>query len=113
MTPGLREHKNASLRVCIAECLPFDMRDQTRELISLSSGNPRKGYATTLMWTVCNEADKDWITLIIRPDPFGDGAMDQEKLQRFYAKFGFVVFQTEPVVLMARSPVGRRVITLQ
>lgn len=112
MTPGLREHKQASLRVAVAECLPEEMRDQTREIVSLACTNPRKGYATTLMWTVCHEADEACITLILQPRAFGDG-LDDDKLERFYMKFGFVVIQQVPVVLMARSPHGKRLVTLQ
>lgn len=111
MSPGLREHKQASLRVAVAECLPEEMRDQTREIVSLACTNPRKGYATTLMWTVCHEADLARITLILQPKSFGDG-MDDAKLERFYCKFGFVVIQKEPV-LMARSPHIARLVTLQ
>lgn len=113
MAIGLREHKQASLRVAVAECLPEDMRDQTREIVSLSSTNQHKGYATTLMWTVCHEADQECITLILQPKPFENGPLDDQKLQRFYEKFGFVIIQKEPVVLMARSPQGRRLVTLQ
>lgn len=102
MTPGLREHKQASLRVAIAECLPEDMREGTREIVSLESTNPRKGHATTLMWTVCHEADKARIVLILQPKAFGDG-MDDEKLERWYGRFGFKAIQREPV-LMARQP---------
>lgn len=111
MTPGLREHKQASLRVAVAECLPEDMRDLTREILSLACTNPRKGYATTLMWTVCHEADEARITLILQPKQFGDG-MDDAKLERFYSRFGFVTIQKDPV-LMARSPIAKRMVTLQ
>jgi hypothetical protein len=89
------------------------MRDQTREIVSLSSTNQRKGYATTLMWTVCHEADEALITLILQPKPFESGPLDDQRLQRFYEKFGFVIFQKEPVVLMARSPTRSRLVTLQ
>lgn len=111
MTPGLREHKQASLRVAVAECLPEDMREATREIVSLACTNPRKGYATTLMWSVCHEADEGKITLILQPRSFGE--MDDAKLERFYSKFGFVTIQKEPAVLMARSPMGSRLVTLQ
>jgi hypothetical protein len=113
VSPGLREHKTSSLRVCVAECLPEDMRDQTREIVGLESRNPRKGYATTLLWSVCHEADLAGITLILQPKPFGEASLDSEKLERFYQKFGFVIFQQIPVVLMARSPVRKRLVTLQ
>lgn len=112
MTPGLREHRQARLTVAVAECLPDDMREQTREIVSLSCTNPRKGYATTLMWTVCHEADKSGITLILQPVPFGD-SMDAWKLERFYGRFGFATIQREPVVLMARSPERARRVVMQ
>lgn len=114
MSPGFRAHKAASLRVAIAECLPEDMREGTREIISLASINPRKGHATTLLWTVCHEADEARIVLILQPRSFGDGEMDDERLERFYGKFGFQVIQREPVVLMARLPdMRQRLVTLQ
>jgi hypothetical protein len=113
MSPGLREHKTSSLRVCVAECLPEDMRAMTREIVGLESRNPRKGYATTLLWSVCHEADVAGITLILQPKPFGEGGPDHDKLVRFYGRFGFVEFQQAPVVLMARTPVRKRMVTLQ
>lgn len=114
MTPGLREHKGASLRLVICEGIPEDMRPKVREIVSLASANPRKGHATTLLWTVCHEADEALITLILQPKHFGDGELDDAKLERFYGKFGFVKFQEQPVVLMARSPdCAPRVVTLQ
>lgn len=114
MTPGPRDHKSATLRVSLAEALPEEMREATRELVALESTNPRKGHATTLLWDVCHEADRERITLILNPKPFGADGMDAEKLERFYGRFGFHVIQREPVVLMARSPdLIRRVARLQ
>ncbi len=110
MTPGPREHKGASLRVAVAECLPEEMRPQTREIVSLTSSNPRKGHATTLMWSVCHEADLAGMLLILQPKPFGDGELDDSKLERFYGRFGFVVIQRAPAVLMARGPELRRMV---
>lgn len=104
MKPGLRQHKSAECRISIAYGLPDEMQDQTREILAVKAGNPRKGHATALLHTLCVEADRDWITLIIQVKPFGDG-MDEEQLRKFYSKFGFVVFQDFPLaVLMARSP---------
>lgn len=102
MTPGPREHRSASVQVAIATALPDEMHDQTRELVSLRSTNPRKGHATALMHEVCAEADREWITLIVQPRKFDDG-MDDEKLPGWYERFGFVVIQLNPM-LMARSP---------
>ncbi len=110
MTPGLREHKSSSLHICVAEGLPEDMQPMTREIVSLASGNPAKGHATTLMWSVCHEADLAGITLILQPKPFGEEGLDAEKLKRFYMKFGFVEFQQHPEVLMARTPARSRVV---
>ena len=102
MTPGLRTHKAASLRVAIAEGLPSEMWDVTREIVSVQSTNPRKGDATTLMWSVCAEADRELKTLIIQVRPFSQG-MNDDQLKKFYSKFGFEEIQADPC-LMARSP---------
>ena len=82
--------------------LPEDMRDATRELVGVQSTNPRKGHATALMHTVCAEADREWMTLLIQVKPFDDG-MTEDQLMRWYGRFGFVQIQAEPI-LMARSP---------
>jgi hypothetical protein len=108
MTPGLRVHRQASLRVAVAEGLPEDMREQTREILSVQSTNPRKGHATALMHTVCAEADRHWITLLVNVHAFDDG-MSDEQLMRWYGKFGFSKIQDEPCVLMARAPEPPRI----
>lgn len=102
MNPGLRDYKQATLKVAIAEGLPVEMWEQTREILSVYSANPRKGHATLLMHQVCAEADRARIVLILQPHKFDEG-MPDEKLEGWYAKFGFVRFQSEPVVLMARQ----------
>lgn len=108
MTPGLRDFKQATLRIAVAEGLPKEMREQTREIVSVHSANPRKGHATLLMHQVCSEADRAGIVLILQPSKFDDG-MDDEKLKKWYGRFGFVEIQQEPVVLMAR-PVQKLVV---
>ena len=102
MTPGLRTHKAASLRVAIAEGLPSEMWNVTREILDVHSTNPRKGHATALLHEVCVEADNWWMTLIVQVRPFDDG-MTLEQLARWYSRFGFNVVQESPC-LMARSP---------
>lgn len=104
MTPGLRDYKQASLRVAIAECLLQELQAHTREIVSLESRNQRKGHATSLMWMVCHEADGARIALIVQPKVFGEGGMDEDRLEKFYKKFGFQKLQEFPVVLMARPP---------
>ncbi len=102
VTPGLREHRSATLRIAIAEALPEDMRPMTREIVEVHSSNPRKGHATALMHQVCAEADKWWMTLFIKVEKFDEG-MGDDDLKRWYGRFGFVVIQIEPC-LMVRSP---------
>jgi hypothetical protein len=103
MHAGLRTHRSASLRVAEPEALPADMRAQVRELVDVRSTNPRKGHASGLMFNVCHEADKAWLTLIVAVRPFAEG-MTMAQLQRWYGKHGFVEIQHSPC-LMARSPV--------
>jgi hypothetical protein len=103
MTPGIRQHKAASCRVAVPMGLPEDMRDATRELVGVQSGNPRKGHAKALLRAICSEADADWVTLLLHVEPFNDG-MDIDRLKKFYAGCGFVEIQKDPC-LMARSPV--------
>lgn len=109
MTPGIREHRSASLRVAESDVLPPEMTPFVREILSVRSTNPRKGHATALMYSVCAEADKWWITLLVQVRRFDDG-MDDDKLRGWYGRFGFVEIQAEPVVLMVRSPEGPRIV---
>ena len=102
MDVGLREYKQSSLRVAIPTGLPEHMQPHMRELLSIQSGNPRKGHATGLMYQVCQEADDACKTLIIHVEPFDEG-MTQEQLKKWYEKFGFVEIQTDPVLMMARQ----------
>lgn len=103
MTPGLRKLKSASLRVAVPMGLPSEMRPHIRELIDVQATNKRRGHASALIGKVCKEADDEWFTLMLEVKPFADGAT-LEQLTKFYGKHGFVVFQTEPATLMARSP---------
>lgn len=101
MQIGPRTHKRASLRIADPTALPEDMRSQVREIVSLTSEDRGKGHAKALMWQVCAEADRHWITLLLKVEPGQD--TEAEKLEQFYAKLGFKRIQDEPV-LMARSP---------
>jgi len=102
MTPGLRNHKEASLRVAIPDGVPEELREGIREIVALQSESQGKGHATKLMHEVCTEADVYGKVLFLQPQPFDDG-MDADKLEQFYKKFGFEKIQDEPVVLMARK----------
>lgn len=101
MTPGLRQHKQATLRIAIPTGLPEHMQPHMREILSVASGRPRSGQATALMYQVCQEADTACKTLLLTVAPFGEG-MTAEQLQKWYTKFGFGVIQDEPL-MMARQ----------
>lgn len=104
-----RDHKvgAASCRVRRTNAVPATMREGIREVANLEvpASEQGKGCATTLMHSVCREADKDGIVLVLWPQPFGDNiAMSRGQLIDWYARtFGFQVIQPEPV-LMARMP---------
>lgn len=103
MSPGLRKLKSASLRVAVPLGLPSEMRPHIREILDVRSTVQRRGHAAALMNRVCKEADLDWFTLMLQVRAFDDG-LSTDQLQKFYAKFGFETIQTEPEILMARSP---------
>lgn len=93
------------VRRCMA--LPEHMRDGTREITGLSvvSGRRNEGLATTLMHKVCREADEAGLVLVLFPQPFDGGELDQERLIQWYSqRFGFQVIQVAPETLMARQP---------
>lgn len=103
MTPGPRAHKQARLRIALPTGIPEDMRDRTREIVSLTSEDRGKGHAKALLRKVCTEADVGGIVLMLEAKPFAEG-VTQEQLERFYAGLGFERIQDEPAVLMARVP---------
>jgi hypothetical protein len=103
VNPGERFYKTASCRIAIALGLPEEMHEGTREVVGISSDNPRKGHATALMHQVCAEADVDGIVLILMPKPFGNG-MTSEQLEKWYGRLGFVTVQELPEKLMVRQP---------
>jgi hypothetical protein len=103
MNPGKRTHKSASLRVAIAESLPVEFWERTREIVAVQSTDQGRGEATALLWRTCREADEAELALIVKPEPFADG-LSMVQLLKFYAKFRFVPIQQQPCVLLARRP---------
>lgn len=105
MPTGWRKVGAATARVRRHPHLPAKLQARTREVIELECTDQRKGYATTLMHSICREADKHGITLVLTPGPFGDNiSMSTEELTSWYERrFGFMVIQSEPT-LMARMP---------
>lgn len=107
MAPGLREFRQASLRLAVPEGLPEEMRPHVREIVSVHSGNARKGQASALLYRVCAEADRASMTLMVQVGAFGaENALSDEQLEGWYARFGFLRIQAAPL-LMARSPTPR------
>lgn len=101
MAPGRRELGSATCRIAIPTGLPEHMQESAREIIDVTASNPRKGHATSLLYKVCEEADRTCTTLILTAKPFQDG-MTEEQLITWYSRFGFIPIQDEPVI-MARQ----------
>lgn len=107
MPSGQRKVGQATCRVRQCNALPAAMRPKTRELVSLHvpTSHRNQGYATTLMYKVCREADAAGLTLLLWPKAYDDlGGLSDQYLEGWYAeRFGFHRIQQNPV-LMARMP---------
>jgi len=101
-----RLNEGCSLRICVPEGFPVEIQQKSRELIELYTLPDKRnaGFARDLLNSVCKEADTAGISLLVHVKPY-DGQNESKRLQSFYAKMGFVVFQTEPT-LMCRMPNG-------
>lgn len=104
---GFRRVGGASLRLRVPKGLPEHMQINMREVVELkTAANLRKrGYATTLMHSVCREADRHGRILLLYPKAFhleeGVG-LDDGQLHDWYTRsFGFMPIQANPI-LMAR-----------
>lgn len=51
-----------------------------------------KGLAKQIMSSVCNDADKEKITLFIEPIPYDEIGLNEKELISFYKKLGFIDF---------------------
>jgi GNAT superfamily N-acetyltransferase len=91
------------LRVPQIRDIPPNLREVAE--LEVPSAEQRKGYGTTLMHSVCREADKHGFVLMLAPQPFGDHiAMSRADLAMWYRmEFGFQAIQEEPLI-MARAP---------
>jgi hypothetical protein len=112
MTTKFRRVGGASCRIGTCAAIPEVMRKRSREITDLRTdpGKRRRGFATTLLHSLCREADEAQILLILRPEVFREpddefSIMSQDDLEAWYiCSFGFQLIQTEPVRLMARPP---------
>ena len=103
---GFHELASACCRIVPAMGVPEHMRGGMREIIDLTSANPRKGHATKLMYKICAAADEQRITLILTAHAFQDGMAD-EQLAKWYQRFGFIKLQDEPVIMARQVQIVR------
>lgn len=104
MKYGTRELNGASCKVLKPTALPVHMHNDIREItkVEVPADLRRQGLATALMESVCREADKFKMVLILTVEPYGDGAMSREDLAEWYATtFNFHELPGSPG-LMAR-----------
>ena len=92
MSPGERIHGGAQLVVSRTKAVPEHMRSLVREIsrVETAPADRRKGHASELLRQVCAEADKRGMLLLLQCRPYGDGGMDADRLECWYAAFGFV-----------------------
>jgi hypothetical protein len=106
---GFRRVGGASCYVRICKALPSHMQPGTREVFKLWTDpkHRKRGFATTLMHSICREADIAKITLVLFAEPYFEDKevyIPQQELEAWYcAEFGFQVIQHEPK-LLARAP---------
>jgi GNAT superfamily N-acetyltransferase len=100
----IRLNEGCSLRIQVPVGFTPEVAAVSRELIEFYTLPDKRGqgFAKKLLESVCKEADDAKISLLIHVKPY-DGQSDSVRLQSFYAKHGFVVFQTNPT-LMCRVP---------
>ena len=102
MEAGLLAQGHASLKLSPLAGM------EDRQLLQISDlkvdeEHQNQGEATRLMEEVCRRADMSMFLLILSPQPFNNGPLSAQNLQRWYGKFGFKVVQDKPV-LMCRDP---------
>ncbi len=86
--------------------LPPDMRGSVTFVSDVKSTIKRARHATGLMEMVIAEAKRKNRGVVLEPRSFADGMTDNE-LQRWYARLGFIVFQTKSETLpclMMKNP---------
>ena len=106
MSIGRREIGSASCKIVEASGVPEHMQPMMREVLDLTSTNPRKGHATALMTRICAEADRTRTTLLLTAHAFQDGMTD-EQLAKWYERFGFIKIQDQPVIMARQVQIVR------
>lgn len=106
MIPGFRRSGASRCQIRAAEILPMHMRSGARMVTDVFTepGQTGKGYASTLMHRICQEADLANMLLVLEPKPYEHASLSQEDLEVWYAvRFGFQMIQLDPMI-MARMP---------
>lgn len=95
---GKREYESASCNIRYSQALPMSLRDSIREVHDLKTdkGMRGKGQGSRLMESVCKEADKAQMMLML--------LADNEKLELWYNRFGFETLEKSDKFLMFRKP---------
>jgi len=109
MKTGFRRVGPASCVVAVAMGIPERLRAQCFELLAVHvpEKHRNKGYATTLIHSVCRDADAANNHLILTVDPYlhpkrheVDG-MGKADLKSWYeVRFGFQQIQESPILMM-------------
>ncbi len=94
--------ENASCElVDMDESYPQIVRDQCRWVrkVYVPAEHRGKGQATFLMHKIIGKAQDAGLTLLLTPGAFDEDGPEDDQLERWYRKLGFVTLQREPMIL--------------
>lgn len=104
-------NEGSSVEIDVPVGYPEEIQRQCKELTKLYTIPEKRnqGWANKLMQEVCRQADESRFSILLHVKPYSvldndTETTDSDRLLRFYARHGFVVFQSKPEVLMCRTP---------
>lgn len=103
MKPGRIKLGAASLELSYSQLIPPIYRGNALEITDLltESTERRNNAANSLMQEVCAQADQHHKLLLLMPKAFGSDGLTTDQLSDWYQRrFGFVVLQAAPVILI-------------
>ena len=92
MKPGTRTLGSASCLIRYSQLADVSVRGKLREVCELKSERRGEGHGSKLIESVCAEADKAGVTLLL--------TADDKTLGRWYHRHGFRAIQEQPLVMM-------------
>ena len=98
MELGFRDCGPSKCYVGISTALPQPIHEISK--VFTHKAWRRRGYASRLLKNICDEANRDFLPLLLMVDN------GNEELIKLYSRFQFQVIQTKPVCLMLRYPEG-------